>query len=209
MSFPEDLPSTRDIRDIRWTDRNVQSRSENIFSLQRDIFVWPGQRWEATISLRPMKREAAAPWSAWFSRLDAQVGTFLLPDPLRAIPLGTPTGTPLVDGGSQTGKTLATKGWTPNSVAVLKADDRIQIGAGLGARLHKVLDDVDADANGDATIPVWPAIAWAHDDETPLTTSNAMGLFELAQSSLDHQHRRRLFMEGLTFQAVSVVADPV
>ena len=209
MTFPLDLPEGADLRELRLAERFVQAVSENPFSLVEDVFDWPGQRWEAELVLRPLQRDGMAAWSVWFSKLGGRAGSFLLGDPLRSTPRGTPAGTPLIKTAGQTGTALVTDGWTPEAAGVLKADDRIQIGAGLGARLHKVLEDVSADANGEATLSLWPAIFFPHDADTPITTTNARGLFRLAQSSLDQVERRRAFHEDVRFRAYSVIASPV
>jgi len=70
-------------------------------------------------------------------------------------PNGTGAGTPLVDGGSQTGSSLVTKGWTAGQ-RVLKAGDIFLIDGVADAK--DVLANVDADGAGDATITFGPPI---------------------------------------------------
>lgn len=65
-------------------------------------------------------------------------------------------GTPLVDGGSQYGSTLDTKGWTSGVAVRMKAGDCFTI-AGLDV-LFKAVTDVSSDGSGDATITVQPPI---------------------------------------------------
>lgn len=81
-------------------------------------------------------------------------------------PLG---GTPLVNGGSQTGSSLVTDGWTAAAASRLKAGDVFTI-AGVYAvnpvsgdtlsslQQFVVTADVSSDGSGNATIPIYPAI---------------------------------------------------
>lgn len=82
--------------------------------------------------------------------------------------VGTKAGTPLVNGASQTGSSLATDGWTASS-AVLKRGDIITIEGVY--RVHPetkqstgvlqqfvVTEDVTADVSGNATVKISPSI---------------------------------------------------
>jgi hypothetical protein len=81
---------------------------------------------------------------------------------------GAGGGTPLIDGASQTGASLNTKGW-PNSTAVLKAGDIITI-ADVNAvhdvskvsygrvKQFVVTADVTSDGSGDAVVAISPSI---------------------------------------------------
>ena len=91
---------------------------------------------------------------------------------------------PVVDGAGQTGNTLATRGWTPDALGVLLADDRFQLGAAATTRLHKALLDVDADATGRATLEIWPSLRESPTDGAPLVVQDAKGLFAL--TGIDH-----------------------
>ena len=70
---------------------------------------------------------------------------------------------------------------------MLLPGDYIQIGATPNAagvagvcRLHRVVTRVDADANGNATIQVWPSLREATTDGETLILKNPVGLFRLA-----------------------------
>jgi hypothetical protein len=107
---------------------------------------------------------------------------FLIGDPSGKTPKGsnlTTGAAALVDGANQSGYALKTKGWQANKTGVLKAGDQIQ----LIYRLHRVIDDVDSDASGEATLNIWPPIRETPADGQTLVTSNAKGLFRLASNS--------------------------
>lgn len=70
-------------------------------------------------------------------------------------PKGTGAGTPLVDGGSQTGSSLVTDGWDPSEY-VLRAGDIFLVAGVSDAK--DVLSDVLSDSAGSATIEFGPSI---------------------------------------------------
>lgn len=70
----------------------------------------------------------AGKWVATLLKLNGRQGTFLFGDRIRATPLGSAGGSPLVDGGGQTGQSLVTKGWPLSTDGNLLAGDWLQIG---------------------------------------------------------------------------------
>lgn len=130
--------------------------SRSPFSYSEQVYCWPGQRWTAQIEVPRLTRADAGVWQAWIASLNGAEGTFLMGDPLATL-RGAGGGTPAVSGQVTTAtQSLPTKGW-PNTTAILKAGDYLQIGTGLGARLHMVLEDVSSDGSGNATVSIWPA----------------------------------------------------
>jgi len=85
--------------------------------------------------------------------LRGPVGHVLVPDFRRLKARGSLSGSPQLDGG--TGNTLSLSGFTPNALGVLLAGDLVQASEG---RTHMVVRDVDADGNGDASVPVAPRL---------------------------------------------------
>lgn len=71
-------------------------------------------------------------------------------------PLGSPSGTPVVSGASQTGSTIATSGWSSGQSGLLLPGDHIKF-AGLNL-LYRVLSQVNSDGTGNATIEIDPPI---------------------------------------------------
>ena len=144
-TYPINHPSTG-ISRVRLVARSVVAVSESPFSYSQQVYKHQGQRWEADITLAPMKRDAAEYWTSFMLRLRGQYGTFLLGDPNGATPRGaaasTP-GTPVVDGASQTGETLNITGAPASTTGYLKAGDYIQLGSSATAKLYKVLEDAE------------------------------------------------------------------
>lgn len=70
--------------------------------------------------------------------------------------LGVGTGTPKVKGGSQTGATIDTDGWTASQTGILKAGDLVTF-SGLNT-VYEITADCDSDGSGNATLPINPSV---------------------------------------------------
>lgn len=200
VSYPLALPTTTGLAKIRIAANNVVGISQSPFTAKQQVYKYTGQFWEAEISLPPMKRSDAEYWISFLLKLNGSYGTFLLGDPNGATARGVATGTPLVKGASQTGSELITDGWTTSTTGILKAGDYIQLGSGSSAKLHKVLDDVDSDSSGNATLTIWPDLRSAPSDNAAITVSGAKGVFRLSTNQSDWDVNEASIY-GMTFPA--------
>jgi len=200
ISYPLALPTTTGIAKIRISANNVVGVSQSPFTSKQQVYKFSGQFWEAEISLPPMKRADAEYWISFLLKLNGSYGTFLLGDPNGATARGVATGTPLVKGASQTGSELITDGWTTSTTGILKAGDYIQLGSGSAAKLHKVLDDVDSNSSGEATLNLWPDLRSAPSDNAAIIVSGAKGLFRLSTNQQDWDVNEASIY-GMTFPA--------
>lgn len=154
----------------------------------------------------PMTRAEAEEWFSFLVKLNGQYGTFLLGDP-HAAPRGSAAstpGTPVVNGASQVGSTLAVDGLPASATGYLKAGDYIQLGSGATARLHKVLNDVDTNGSGEATLDIWPDLRSSPDDDSAVVVSDAVGNFRLSTNEIGVDiNEIELF--GITFAAIEAL----
>lgn len=187
--------------------RSVELRAINAVIYEMSPFTFAGQAqassgqmWQADVTLPPMKREDAEKWIAWLVSLRGQFGTFNMGDPSAATPRGVATGTPRVNGASQTGEDLNIDGCTANVTGWLKAGDYIQLGSGATATLHKVLADVDTNASGETTLSLWPHIRSAPADNATVVVSDTVGRFRLA-SNESSWSVNEASIYGITFSA--------
>lgn len=129
-----------------WTWRKLSNTQTFESPLTRGVqtLALPGARWACAATWESLQPADAALLRAWLAQLQGTAGRFYLGDLAHRAPRGTAAGTPLVAGGSQTGKTLATDGWTPG--ATLLAGDFI--GYNGGAELRMVVADATADGAG-------------------------------------------------------------
>jgi hypothetical protein len=154
-----------------------------------------------------MSRADAEEWISFLLKLNGQYGTFLLGDPNGATPRGSAAstpGTPVVNGSGQTGGELSIDGLPTSATGYLKAGDYIQLGSGTALQLYKVLNDVDSNASGQATLDIWPNLRNSPQDGSTVIVSNAKGAFRL--SSNETAFTITEFTKyGITFGAVEVV----
>ncbi len=204
IAFPINLPDTDSFREARMTARTIVGMSRSPFTGVQQVQKFQGQWWEFECALVPMNRDTAEDWISFLLSLNGQEGTFLLGDPLGSVPRGVATGTPLIYGASQTGRTLITDGWTASTANILKAGDYFQLGSGSETRLHKVLTNATSNASGQATLDIFPEIKSAYADNTAISTSNAKGAFRLTSNEMgfDLQQARKY---GISFASTGVL----
>lgn len=160
--------------------------------------------WEVALSYPPMKRATAAAWVRWLVGMRGRRGTTEWGPEWATSPRGSVAGTPVVDGGSQTGTTLATRGWDASETGVLLGGDYIQLTDGSGnKRLHMVTQDADSDGSGEASVEIWPALRFSPSDGDSIVTSSPQGTFRLQDNPSFDVGRAALY--GLGFNLVEAV----
>ncbi len=182
ITYPLAFPTVPKPQSVRMLTMNVVAETISPFSLQEQTQVHTGQRWEADVTIPPMIRADAELWIAFLLKLRGKSGTFLFGDPAGEVARGIATGTPLVDGASQTGNELDTKGWTTGQTGIMKAGDYFSLGSGTSTQLYKVLDDANSDGGGLATLLIWPSLRFSPANSAPLDVTAAKGLFKLASN---------------------------
>ena len=158
----------------------VVGASISPFTLQAQVYEYQGQSWAIDVTLPPLTRADADAWYAFLLSLNGRTGTFWMGAPPGSVPRGSALGTPLVNGGGQTGQVLETKGWTINETGVLLPGDYIQI----GSNLHKVLTQADSDGTGLATLDIWPRLRTSPADNASITTSDTKGLWRMQSNEM-------------------------
>lgn len=182
ISYPLSFPTARGVAQITVRGLSVTAESTSPFTLQSQIQVFPGQMWTGNIGLPPMKRVDAEVWIAFLLSLNGRQGTFLMGDPTATAPQGVGTGTPLVNGGSQTGNVLVIDGATNSTTNWLKAGDYFHMVVGGQYRLHKVLQNANSDGSGNVSLTIWPNLRESPPDNTALVLVNPKGQWRLDQS---------------------------
>lgn len=143
----------------------LTTRFENPFTGQVQVLERDAARWVTRIELRRPEKDARR-LDALVAALRGSVGHVFIPHFVRLKARGSLAGSPQLASG--TGTTLTITGFTPDAPGVLIAGDYIQTSQG---RVHMVLQDVDADENGEATVPVAPRLREAV-TTGPLVTDN-------------------------------------
>lgn len=90
--------------------------------------------------------------------------------PETAIPRGQWSGTPLVNGADQTGKTLILDGATPSITGWARAGDIINI-AGQ-TKVYLVTADANSDGSGNVTLPIYPPLISSPANNSAITSTD-------------------------------------
>ena len=184
-TYPLTFPTQTGVAAVEITATDVVSISESPFTFSQQVVRHAGARWSATIKIPPVKRSDSEYWNSFLLRLRGQFGTFLLGDPNGATPRGSAAsaaGTPVVNGASQTGNELNIDGLPASAAGYLRAGDYIQLGSAATARLYKVLEDVNTNASGQASLNLWPDLRSSPADGAAVTVSSAKGVFRLSNN---------------------------
>jgi len=197
FTFPLALPNIRGLKAATWRLNKVVGINTAPGSLATQVYEWPGERWEADLTLPLMRGGDAADWLAWMMALRGPVGSFLMAPPgidQRGAAALAP-GTPQVDGNQNAlSRQLAVKTTGLGNVArYFRAGDYFNLGSGATTRLHTVLQDA-ALVSGKVTLDIAPALRAAVADNDPLTVVKPMGKFMMSaatvQTAIDSARRQ-------------------
>ncbi len=174
------LPSRPGLRQINLIKNDTVPSNTSPFTRTTQVLQWPGgDWWAAELTMPQLQRTDARTWSAFLGECRGSLNCFYVGDPLRQSPAGVAKGIPVVAGlNAGMSNQLLTRGWKPNVFRQLLPGDLLQI----GYRLHEVLDQVDSDAGGNATVQIWPSIREAATDGEAITLKKPAGLFRLARN---------------------------
>ena len=126
-----------------------------------------GQYFKMTATFPPMTRAQFAPIHAFVLKQRGQYESFQVIPPVVGVGLGSPAGTPLVNGADQTGRTIVTDGWS-NSIVIFKAGDYLKFAN--HDKVYTVVADVTSDGSGGTTeIDIEPALITSPADDSAIT----------------------------------------
>ena len=192
ISYPVNTPTNIGIANITLMAENAVAISQSPFTFQQQVVAHPGQRWAASISLPPMKRQDAESWVAFLLSLYGQVGTFLLSDPNCPAPRGTATSATLTGSAGSTSPTITMTG-------TLLAGDYISLGSGSSTRLHKVVQN----RSGTGVIEIWPALRSSVTGAS-VDLTEAKGRFRL-KDNITQWSINEISSYGITFDCVEAL----
>jgi hypothetical protein len=203
FSYPLTMPSSPAPRTVKWSMAHAQGVAGSPFSYEKQVVGWGGEVWRAKVIYPTMTRDVAEQWIAFLLKNEGQLGSFYFGPPASEAGRGGWVGDgPLVKGGSQTGNLLEIDDLTINQTARVKVGDWCQLGSGTAARLHKVMDDANSNASGEATISLKPRILTAPADNAAITVVNPKGIFTLLTSEPSWSRDRQQFNLSLDIESV-------
>ncbi len=189
ISYPLSTPTSIGIEKVELRAVNAVLTSQSPFTYKQQVIAHTGQRWEASVSIPPVRRDKAAEWKAMLVALKGQTGTFLLGDPDYATPRGTVSSCSV--SGSEGDETV-----TVSMSGSLLAGDYIQLGSGSSSKLHQVL----VDQTGDGSLEIWPSLRDDYSSSTAVFT-NPRGVFRL-KSNISSWSIDNASFYGISFEAI-------
>ena len=183
-----DFPTTIRPASVRWRQRANTQVHESQLSRVATTYELPGSLWAVTLAFSDWRRSELADLEAFVAMLRGRAGRFRLWNHARETPRGIGTGTPLVAGASQTGTTLNTRGWTPNTAGILLKGDYI----GVNGELKMVVADANADASGAAALTFEPPLRASPADLAAITVTRPTAVFRLDTDEVDFDYARSL-----------------
>ena len=144
-------------------------------------------RWVGVYTTPKLSNAQLRTFSAWLRAMIDDNGSFYAIDFDNTEPTIAVVGTPLVNGASQTGKTVITDGWGQNNTTVAKAGDPLQID-----QYHVYKEDVVTNGSGQATIEIMPALRTSPANNAPIVTSNPKIIAKLSnlENTIDTDHNK-------------------
>jgi len=199
ISFPLTLPATQAHVTAKLRKMSAVSKSVSPFTFDEQVYVFPGQLWEAEITLPKMSRTDAEAWDAFFHKLNGMEGTFYMGIPDKLSPQGVGGGSPLVNGNGQLSNTLVVKNAPLSTNGWLNVGDMIQLGTGTSSRLYKNLETANTDGAGAVTLTVWPKVSRsAPADNDAIVVDSPVGVWRLT-SNMHEWDAERATVFGVTF----------
>lgn len=185
-TYPLAFPSVS-VVDSTFGIVSSSASSRSPFTYTEQIQQNAGMRFEGTVKFRLTKTTDAGILKAFLAELQGRYGTFLYGDPdyLAKGPQGALGGTPLVNGGSQTGNTLNIDGCSNSITGWAKRGDYIQLGTGTASRLYMITQDADSNGSGQVALKIMPALRSSPSDNAAVTVTGAKGLFRMASNRAD------------------------
>lgn len=202
ITYPLSLPSSLKFETHDWREVEITSSLMSPFTGQSVEIDWGGGWLAATLTSHLMYEQDSGPLSAFITSLRGHIGYFWLPAP-RDVPLGTAAqtpGSPKVYGNNQSGRTLNIDGAPANATGYLVAGDYLQLPTTTSSRLHKVLNDVNVNSSGQATIDIWPGLRETPVDNDVIVVSAPKGLFRRALPTTEWRHSPGSIIQRRSFE---------
>lgn len=152
-----------------------------------------GARWVGTYTLPRLKYAQAREMRAFLTALKGQAGRFFAYDPPyeEIGAAGSLLGTPLVDGGSQTGESLDLKGLNSGETGILLEGDYFSINGEL--KIVKYGTQLDADSSGRGTVEFIPSLRTSPADNDPIVWTSPRVTMMLASDDEGYWEEEPLF----------------
>lgn len=178
LTFPTSVraPSAATIRAVAQSVTHTSPFDGSVQTLFQ-----PGFRWAGTLTWNRIPVEEWRVLSAFINSLHGRAGRFTYSHPLCERRATATVGTPRVNGGSQTGTSLACDGFPAAVATVVRVGDWISYTDGSGRpRLHQATENAVSSITGAATIALTPPLRSAPPDNALLNLTAPVAVWMLA-----------------------------
>ncbi len=177
------LPTSPAFADIKITSIQPTLTSRTI-SGKRQTRQIGGQYWRIYATYPPMTRSEFEPIYGFLMKQRGSFETFTMVPPVVGSTTATGYGTPVINGGSQTGRTVNTDGWTANQSAgnLLKAGNYLKFAN--HDKVYVLTDANTSGSSGESTLSIEPALLTSPADGSAITISSVPFTVYLMNSGL-------------------------
>jgi hypothetical protein len=152
-------------------------------SLKRQARTSGAQRWAIAINWSPMRRSVFMQFYAFLIGQRGQADTFTCTLAGHTAPQGLWTGTPVVSGASQTGRSVTLSGFPGSQTGIAKAGDLIKFAG--HTKVYMVTADANSNVSGIAALSIEPALLQSPANAEAVVSSNVPFTVALAADNLD------------------------
>lgn len=152
--------------------------SASVLTNATQVVERPGGRWTFAARFVAVQEPDRSALEAFFAALEGQANWFTVYDWSRRAARGTAAtvpGSPVVNGGGQTGKLLVVSGAPPNQVGWLRAGDYF----GVNGEVKRMTVDANTSAGGAVTLQFSPALRASPPAGSVITTFRPAATFVL------------------------------
>lgn len=203
---------------------NTQTSGRSPLSRSGQTRELPGMIWGCRLTWPTLNDTRLAELAAFVMKMRGASGRVYLGPPNRKTQKGTITAgdqsleldfvnddysaglSPRVDGGSQTGASLATRGWIRGQSGVLLAGDFVAFETPKGRALHMVVADAAADSEGKATLTIEPPLRASPADEAALILATPTCVMRFEDDEQGRWTLRRPVTAALSMTLVEALA---
>lgn len=171
------LPASATLTSVQPTRTSVSH------SLRRQARTSGVQRWAISLGWTPMRRSVFMQFYAFLLGQRGQADTFTCTLAGHTAPQGTWSGTPVVSGASQTGRSVVLGGFTASQTGVAKAGDLFKFAG--HTKVYMVTADASSNGSGVATLSMEPALLVSPSSGEALVSSNVPFTVALTSDNLD------------------------
>lgn len=157
-----------------------------------------GERWIVRAAWSFLQGDNRADLLAFMHKLNGMQHRFTMQDFGHA-QRGVLNGTPQVNGGSQTGKTLNIDGANNNVTDWAKAGDRISV----NNKMYSIDDDANSNGSGQVALTVSPRIYVAHGTSDSIEVTTPVELLILSEGAFNFNTTKNM-ISTLSFLAMGV-----